>query len=453
MEPVSALSDPHGSPLDHILAAPDPGAVAFICEEYYRPGAPSLSLIAVHVPDSHHHWVVVTDRLAEVRTWLAGHALDRTSLGQLATLLGVPVLDLRAAWRLQPVCIPKPWGQEIWYTGIEQRGQSGVGDSQACLPLPWVLALSPDALLMTGKREPALLKILDPLAEEVYGDLYFELHEEKREVYVVTHVDRDTWPDGVGAIRFGFDQDVRKAFPSDEDFRRAYLAAVRDYESVRRVIDERCDALREAAGIGLNEPVAADTLKSWLATLPEELVAREREARAAMNRFTHMLPLRVGDVVKVPCLTPHALQHGVRTVEFQTPVYERQILSFAQKVLTQSHWDTARAVGLMSLGAGALEPLELLLDDDSLRLERIVRFSDFEVLRLTLRADARWTLPEADHYRLLMVVAGSPEVGDQRCEPEDALLVPRCALTPSIAAREGHEAVVLICLPTLADSP
>lgn len=458
MKPVSAACETRDSPLARILASSQPGAVAFVCEEYYRDsgetGTSSVSLLAIHVPEpeAESHYCVVTDQLEEARAWLATNTLSRSSLPSLVRLLAAPLLDLRAPWRLEPVYIPKPWGQEIWYTGIERRGQSRVGDGVHSLPLPWLLALSPDGLLLPGVREPALLKILDPLAEEVFGDLYFELHEEKREVYVVTHVDKQAWPGGEGAIRFGFDQALRSEFADDDDFRQAFLQAVANYETVRRAIDNHCDGLREAAGIDLNEPVDAATLKGWLATVPEELTTRERAARQAMNRFTHMLPLRVGDVVKVPCLTPHALQHGVRTVEFQTPVYERQILSFAQKVLTQSHWDTERAVTLMDLGAGDFEPLELLAADDSLRLERIVGFSDFEVLRLTLQAGARWTQQASEHYSLVMVVEGSPTVSGQPCRAEDALLVPRCAAKPVIDAGSEQGAVVLVCLPVAAES-
>src|SRR5690606_10110912 len=109
-------------------------------------------------------------------------------------------------------------------------------------------------------HEPALLKILDPLPEEVFGDLYFELHQEKREVYVVTHVDAGAWPDGCGAIRFGFNQAERQKAPSDEDFRQQFLRAVADYEQVRRIIDRYCDSIRAQKGISLNEAVDAAVL-------------------------------------------------------------------------------------------------------------------------------------------------------------------------------------------------
>ncbi len=435
------------TPLERIRASESCGAVPFECVETFRDESPRVALLAVHARAVDGPRVVVTARVAQAREWLAAHTLDVQALGELGALLEAPVIDLWGPWPLEPVCIAKPWGQEIWYTGIEKRGQSRVGDGRWSIPLPWLLALSAEQLLAPDVREPALLKILDPLPEEVFGDLYFELHEQKREVYVVTRVDPLAWPNGEGGIRFGFDQAVRGQYPSDGDFRQAFRQAVADYEVVRRAIDRHCDGLRLVEGIPPREPVDAETLRRWLDTVPEDLVARERQCRAAMNRFTHMLPLRVGDVVKVPCLTPHALQHGVRTVEFQTPVYERQILSFAQKVLTQDHWDTERAVELMSLDAGVLEPLEVIDEAGGQIVERVVRFSDFEVLRLTLSPGEQRGLA-VDHYALVMVVEGRPSVGARRCRPEQALLIPRGAASQTLTASD-ERAVLLICLPVI----
>ncbi|MDY0069943.1 MAG: hypothetical protein RBR91_08550 [Porticoccaceae bacterium] len=451
MDIIDPSHDPSGQWLDRCLKTGKPVVARWAHHRYYLDGAPPVELIAVCVPGtgpSPRHQFVVSDRCEDVEAWLRGRVPDGGNLAELGERVGAPVLALNGPWRLAPVAIAKPWGREIWYTGIEQRGQSRVTDGRHGIPLPWALALAPPQLLADGMREPALLKILDPLAEEVFGDLYFELHEEKREVYVVTHVDRGAWPDGRGAIRFGFDQTLRRGYPSDEAFRQAFREAVARYETVRRAIDGICDLRRMEAGIAANTPVDAATLKGWLATVPSRLLAEEHEARTAMNRFTQMLPLQVGDVVKVPCLTPHALQHGVRTVEFQTPVYERKILSFAQKVLTQDHWDTAQACQLMSLDAGHLEALLLLEEGADHRLEQVVVFSDFEVRRLRLRPGARWDLHPGDHYCILMVVAGTPRLGQLSCQPEDALLLPRTAGPLAIEApAAGDPPVILICLP------
>ena len=438
--------------LDRHLDDLGPVVGRFRFKQYYLPGSPELELALCLVsPESEEGarcLALVTDQVSEVTRWMATGALDPPGLQCLADAIGSPVVDLFGPWELLPVHIAKPWGQEIWYTGIEARGQSLIAEGGNSVPLPWLLSIVPDRLLQPGGRDPALLKILDPLPEEVFGDLYFELHEEKREVYVVTHVDGDAWPDGTGAIRFGFDPEQRQNH-GDADFRARFLSLVRDYEAIRRQIDGFCDRYRRRDGIGLNEPVPAHQLKKWLGDVPRVLRQREEAARAAMNEMTHLVPLAVGDVVKVPCLTPHALQHGVRTVEFQTPVYERKILSFAQKVLTQSHWDTEEAVGLMSLDAGHLEPLPVIERDSGYTLEQVVAFDDFEVFRLTLAVGGTWRAPDRDCYRLAMALQDGALVNGRVLGAEHACLVPRMARWLSVANTGAGSLVVLLCQPIL----
>jgi len=208
---------------------------------------------------------------------------------------------LNAPLQLLPVTIPKPWGREIWFTGIEARGVCSVSDRTTTIPLPALLELAPDL------RPLVLVKILEPRADE-FGDLYFELHETKAETYVITHVDRTAWPGGVGQIRLGMHQGLRVRVGNDARFRAAYLAATRAYER-----------------------------------------ARNAATAARMNQFIAHRSVRVGDVVHVPPLTPHGLLRGVRVVEAQTPVFERLLMSFGQDTPTQRHWDTERAVAVMNI--------------------------------------------------------------------------------------------------------
>ena len=295
----------------------------------------------------------------------------------------LPWLDLAAPLRLEPVYIPKPWGQEIWYTGIEARGQSRVSDGRFSLPLPWVLDL-----LQSPEQAPVtLLKVLDPFPDEVRGDLYFELHEIKQEVYVVTAIDADAWPQGAGQIQMGFCQAKRAQLGSDDNFRQAYLAAVDDYRQVRQELDRLLDQ-------GL-----------VLAELPASLLAREQQLRRQMNSFVAHRPLQVGDVVRVPCYLPHALQHGVQVVEFQTPVYERKILSFAQKVLTQNHWDTAQAMAMATLDAPQPELFQTLHQGADYTLELLAEFGDFEVLRLATHQPLPFPLV-VQSTQVLMLIQG-----------------------------------------------
>jgi hypothetical protein len=314
------------------------------------------------------------------------------------------IFDPAKPLQLEPAQVPKPWGREIWYSGIERRAVCAFSRGDARAPIPWLQAVAPaDAVGIPG-QPLVLLKVLDPLPQPVLGELYFELHESKREVYVVTGIDRQAWPDGVGYIRYGFDPALLADYTSDDRFRADYLAAVQAYERQRRALDRLPE-----------KSVAADSAQT----------DRERMLRERMNRFTWMRPLRVGDVVTVPPLLPHALQHGVRVVEFQTPVYERKILSFGQKVVTQAHWDTREAVACMKLIPPAqIYPAPLLVTAGVL-VEQIAAFPDFEVLRTTLQPGASWRLDCEHSYCLIMVVSGVLDVAGTRCGPERALLLPR----------------------------
>ena len=376
-----------------------------------------------------------------------GFPLNEVNIEDWISGLSFPVFDLSAPIPLQPIAIPKPWGQEIWYTGIERRGVAEVGTHGKKIPLPWLLAAVPKRLC-GGATEPILLKILDPLPEPVFGDLYFELHQRKQEVYVVTAVDKHAWPDGRGAIRFGFDSGLREEYGDDPRFLDDYFAAVRSYRRVRVEIDKLLDAIRLREGVDLNEAVSAATLQVWLQEVPQQLRKEEEGLRAAMDRFTRMLPLAVGDVVKVPCLLPHSLQHGVRTVEFQTPVYERLILSFAQKVLTQPEWDTGAAASLLQLDPPPVLPFPITAQGEGWVEKRIVGFDNFEVLRVSLQPGARRDLRVVSNYGLGMVVGASLLLNKRQLAPDEAALLPaglRCELVNA-----GPEAAYFLIAQPLA---
>ncbi|MEH6617795.1 MAG: hypothetical protein V7699_08140, partial [Porticoccus sp.] len=222
---------------------------------------------------------------------------------------------------------------------------------------------------------------------------------------------------------------------------------VKYYEVVRREIDALLDISRRSEGVGLNAPVSAEVVKSWVSLLPESLLQREADLREQMNRFSALLPLRVGDVVQVPLLTPHSLQHGVRTVEFQTPVYERMILSFAQKVLTQTHWDTEKAIAMMSLDAPSLPVLALLETDADHRLEEVVSFDDFRVLRLTLSPSSQYLLPQTECYGLLLVVDAEVDCHGVTLGEEAAVLLPAERSNMYVMNTSNREAVLLLASP------
>ena len=103
----------------------------------------------------------------------SNHRVDytKTPNGLNARVLG-HTINLEAPVMLTPVYINKPWGREIWYTGIEKRGESSVVmDNNNSIPISLFLSLAPKQL--TNSKLPVLLKVLDPKPVKSLGNLYF----------------------------------------------------------------------------------------------------------------------------------------------------------------------------------------------------------------------------------------------------------------------------------------
>lgn len=377
--------------------------------------------------------------------------IEAAELAEKLRVRGGAMFDLDEAMLLNEVVIPKAWGEELWFSGIESRGVATLGDGGGGeVPLPWLLSAAHQSLGIESQTAPVLLKILAPMAHSVYGDLYFELHEKKREVYVVTSVDREAWPDGAGAIRMGFDPEVLERHADENEFRLAFLSAIQNYERVRRRIDEMQATLREKEGFAADAPVPIDRRLAWDRELPATLLEEERRGREDMNAFSRLHPLREGEVVQIPTKVPHALQHGVRVIEFQTPDYERKIISFAQRVLNQPHWDSAEALEMMRVDMPP-QPVPQSLGEvapGGARLERLTSFPDFEALRLILPPGAEYQFEARERYRLLIGVTGCCEVGTLQLEPEVACLLPPAAASPLRNASVDCEASLLVAKPS-----
>ncbi len=190
---------------------------------------------------------------------------------------------------LRPVIVAKPWGREVWYSGVEARGESGVCTTSGVVPLSQYLG-------ERGRTKPViLLKTLQANA----GNLYLEVHETKSEVYVVDRID------GRGGMLLGPRPDVLARLGEG-----AFRAAV-----------------RRAAGQAEAGKAAIDAVQS----------------------FMNPVDLRPGDAVTIPLRVPHSLLKGVHVIEFQTPVFERKILAASQPVVTQQGWDVDAAVAAMDL--------------------------------------------------------------------------------------------------------
>ena len=336
---------------------------------------------------------------------------------------GAAVISSAEPLRLDIHYEKKPWGREGWYTGIEKRGVSRVRTASGTTDLPYALGMFPVPLTGGEKPEIILLKTLDPLPTAVLGDLYLEVHETKWETYLVLEVHPEAWPGGIGLLKAGLDEAVVARYRAErgdgweEALQADLLAGISRYEEVRRKID----GLAKTAGDDRKGPVA----------VPDDLREAEARLREEVDGFLGRHPVREGDLVCLPPGVLHSLQHGVKVVEFQTPTFERLIAMFAQQVVTQPHWDTARAVAWMDKApyvAPAPVPLE---SEGAVEREQVVDFPQFGVVRVRIPAGQALSgsCARGGAYRLLFVTAGEgrialPDGSEFPLRKEDALLLP-----------------------------
>ncbi len=369
------------------------------------------------------------------------------------------VISNREPLRLRVHYVPKPWGREGWYTGIEKRGVSCVQSGTGSTELPYAVGMFPAPLLSTEDREPILLKTLEPHPDEVFGDLYLEVHDKKWETYVVLEVDPGAWPDGVGNLRAGLAPQRIEAYRAEHGdgwsaaLTRDLRERIGEYEAVRNEIDGLLETALRGDGEDPAEPVLPARHAALLAELPSGLREREAAARKVVESYLGSIPMRVGDVVSLPPGVLHSLQHGVKVVEFQTPTYERLIAMFGQKVRTQAHWDTARALEWMEKAEFSLASPEPLEAGPSCRAERAVGYPEFTVDRLELEPGGEHQERTGDGYHLLFIVGGQGRMfdsggGEEPLVHEDALLVPLSMGAYTVRAVGKEPLVWLKAVPT-----
>ena len=314
---------------------------------------------------------------------------------------------------LDPVTVKKPWGEEIWFSGIEERGVS----SSNGIPINFLFEVFGEFLGCS--KPPILLKILAPSPEPNLGDLYFELHEKKTEVYVVTDINPESWPNGIGKIRLGFNHKEIQRHGSSMRFIENYLSSVERYQQCRNYIDSKLDEMKISLGLSQDEIIESKLYQTLTGALDRSLVDEEKMLREEMYRFTKLHEIKVGDAVKVNPYIPHSLQHGVRVVEFQTPHYERYILSFGQKVITQDHWDTKAALMKAKVSETEIErPKKINAFQDM-----IANFEEFNVVRVILPAGGELEIAKKG-YCLIMGIFGETRLGSDRIKNEKAFYIP-----------------------------
>ncbi len=307
-----------------------------------------------------------------------------------------PWIPLNQPLKLRVHREEKPWGCEVWFTGIEERGVCSVeyapGQTLA-LPSYLELVAGPRTADETQPTDIPLLKILEPHHATQLGCLYIEVHEQKWETYFVSNLDAQAWPNGIGQVLFGFSAQKISEFQGDEkSFKRALLCDVKAYEAVRNEIDV-------LSVTEVDSPLHQKEAKLW----------------QTVRSYFEFINVRVGDIIRVPPFVPHSLQNGVQVVEFQTPTYERLILAFNQKVLTQNHWDTERALEVAIFKSGTQLHAELSdLRKNSASAPQwsvSVDFPGFQVLSVELEDSEQFVeIPEGvKSHSVVFVLTGAIE--------------------------------------------
>jgi len=373
--------------------------------ETWHDRAPSRPLAAAWLIDGRRVSALVTDRVTTFTELARQAGAPAERFDALARRCAVPTFRMDQPLPLVPVEVPKAWGREYWYTGIERRGVSEAGRAGISVPLPWVLALAPKRLAGGWREDPPLLKVLDPLPEPARGELYFEQHRTKREAYVVDSVDPAAWPDGRGGVRLGLAPALRHRH-GDARLRQAFTALVARYERVRQ----------QADGWRAQHPAA----------VPMHLRAREAAARRRVEAFTSVHRVAPGDAIRIPPGLPHALMHGTRVYEFQTPHFERDVVFHAQPVPGQQRWDTRAAMDRAQLIAKGC--VLRASAGDAPRITWIASFPGFQVLRLRPRPAAPLRLPKDAAFGVLVGERGRVHVAEHTLGAGEVALLPRESL-------------------------
>ena len=344
---------------------------------------------------------------------LDGKPESRDAFFNLTESNQMSALVLNTPLVLDPVTVKKPWGEEIWFSGIEERGVS----SSNGIPINFLFEIFGEFLGCS--KPPILLKILAPNPEPNLGDLYFELHEKKTEVYVVTDINPESWPNGTGKIRLGFNLEEIQRNGSPERFIEEYLSSVEKYQQCRNYIDSKLDEMKISLGLSQDEIIESKLYQTLIAALDRNVVNEEKMLREEMYKFTKLHEIKIGDAVKVNPYIPHSLQHGVRVVEFQTPHYERYILSFGQKVITQGHWDTKAALTKAKVSETKVERPKKM---DAFR-DMVADFEEFNVVRAILPSGKELEIKEKG-YCLIMGIFGETRLGSEIIKNEKAFFIP-----------------------------
>lgn len=327
--------------------------------------------------------------------------LNKKYFQQLAGKFKSGIFNFSQGFLMQPKTIIKPWGKEVWYSGIEERGVCLVKSitNDLTSPLPYVIEVlnvfNSETNSKKNNKKIILTKRLVPLPEKEKGNLYYELHQKKKEVYIVNEISKKAYPTKkTGKIKIGMDQNHFQKYSSFEKFKNEFLKIS---ISCKKIIDQLFQEKKNSFKY-------------------QKLNEKKKKYFEKLEPFFRYVDLEIGDIIRISPFIPHSLQHGVSVVEFQTQHYERSILSFEQKVITQEHWDTKKALSLIKKKDVFASENNFKNDvkiiqkkkSSNIIFEKIKGFDEFNTERITIEKDL-FNLKEKN-YCILFVVSGEVEI-------------------------------------------
>lgn len=363
---------------------------------------------------------------------------------------GIAYLESSKPYRLSPIEIKKPWGKEVWYTGIERRGVSSLKTPSGYLPLHYVNAVLPKRLKGSAfDSDVILLKILKTKSN-ARGDLYIELHKKKEEVYVVDSIDQKVYKNKEAPLLYGMDEEKIKKMGL-ESYKKLLLDEITSYEKHREKVDAQFHELCQKEGIDLNACLDEKQDKLLYGQIPKEIIQKDLKDYQKIRSFFGKSLLREGSVVRIEKGVPHSIPHGVRVVEFQNAYYERKIIAFNQKVLTQKRWDTKEALDVMKKSSPLNEP-NIFYEGDNYLERELAKFEDYTVDEIVIHPGYRHVNYAADFYQILYCLGNSLEVETEMdsmmLQKSEAIFIP-IETTITIYNSQTSDVSFLIAYPNI----
>jgi mannose-6-phosphate isomerase class I len=117
--------------------------------------------------------------------------------------------------------------------------------------------------------------------------------------------------------------------------------------------------------------------------------------------------------------------------------------------LTQNHWDTEKALEIMTITPPAKTELEVITNNDAYCEECVCSFKEFHSSRLKIKADKIIEFSSIDNYRILFHVAGKLSINsnktiDIKVEQGSCIFIPA---KTDFELKSQTNSTILFCIP------